>query len=372
MKYHDALRLSRLGLLTLMGLLALGAMAQQRRLVSGQVKASDTNQPLPGVNVAVKGTTQGTTTNGEGRFSINVPEGATLVFSSVGYTLQEVAVNGRTAVDLTLLADVQSLGEVVVVGYAELSRARTTAAVASLDTKELRSVPYANPTQALQGKLAGVSIPVTSGQPGAAPQIIIRGGTKVNVYGTGSPGGAGNGFASGGAGNTFAGGVENTQPLYVVDGVFRQAGLTDLNPDDIESLQVLKDAASTAAYGARGANGVVVVKTKTGKFGSGKGNITLRYQTGWDSQIREYDYLSARDYLLFARRNVAANPDFNATQRQNLLNGGYSAGVRTSRPPVSTARRCTTPLTSTTSWPSKAKPTWMACWRGAGKPSRIQ
>lgn len=321
--------LLRLSLLVAGWLLAGAVMAQQRVTVSGQVRASDTNQPLPGVNVAVKGAPQGTTTNGEGRYSLDAPASATLVFSSVGYATQEVAVGNRSTLDLTLQADASTLGEVVVVGYAELSRARTTAAVASLDTRELRSVPYTNPTQALQGKLAGVSIPVTSGQPGAAPQIIIRGGTKVNVYGTGSPGGAGNGFASGGAGNTFAGSVENTQPLYVVDGVFRQAGLADLNPDDIESLQVLKDAASTAAYGARGANGVVVVKTKTGKFNSGKGNVTLRYQTGWDSQIREYDYLSARDYLLFARRNVAANPDFNATQRQNLLNGGFSAGVRT-------------------------------------------
>ncbi|MCY7352032.1 MAG: carboxypeptidase-like regulatory domain-containing protein [Cytophagaceae bacterium] len=287
--------LSRLGLIVVATLLAFAAIAQQRSNVSGQVRASDTNLPLPGVNVALKGSTTGTTTNGEGRYTLATPDGATLVFSSVGYMAQELAVGGRTTLDLTLQADVQSLNEVVVVGYVEQSRAKTTAAVSKLNTQELRSVPYTNAAQGLQGKLAGVSVPTATGQPGAAAQIIVRGGTKANVYGTGTPGG---GAALGVQGGAGSGAIDNTQPLYVVDGVFRAAGLQDLNPDDIESLQVLKDAASTAAYGARGANGVVVVKTRSGKFGSGKSNVTFRYQHAWDSQIRPVDYLGAREYLV--------------------------------------------------------------------------
>lgn len=322
MKNPYTLRLSRLGLLMLFGFLALGAVAQQRLPVSGQVRANDTNLPLPGVNIAVKGTTQGTTTNNEGRYSLNAPGDATLVFSSVGYAAQEVAVGGRTTLDLTLQADAQSLGEVVVVGYLEQSRAKATAAVSKLNTQELRSVPYTNPTQGLQGKMAGVSVPTASGQPGAAAQIIVRGGTKVNVYGTGQVS-----SSLGIGGGAGASAIDNTQPLYVVDGVYRSAGLQDLNPDDIESLQVLKDAASTAAYGARGANGVVVVKTRSGKFGSGKANVSFRYQYAWDSQIRDYDYLNARDYLVLARKTMLANPD-TFDPNTILSTGGFSAAYR--------------------------------------------
>jgi TonB-linked SusC/RagA family outer membrane protein len=286
--------------------------------VSGRV-TDEQGDALPGVSISVKGITNGTVSDADGRYSLSVKPDAVLVFSFIGYITEEVSVGTRSTIDLKLLPDILTLSEVVVVGYTEQSRERLTSSIASLDTKEFKSVPFSNPTQALQGKLAGVSIPITSGQPGAAPQIIIRGGTKVNVYGTGSP--------AGGGGN-FANNVENTQPLYVVDGVFRQAGLADLNPDDIESLQVLKDAASTAIYGARGANGVVVVKTKSGKFGNGKGNITFRYQTGWESLIREYDYLNAKDYLIFARTNIANTTDLN-NKTSFLYNGGFSAGVRT-------------------------------------------
>ncbi len=297
MKYHYVLRLFLPGIFLLQWFLVPGAMAQQRLSVSGQVKASDTNQPIPGVNVAVKGTTQGTTTNNEGRYSLAVPEGTTLSFSSIGYASQEIAVGNRSTLDVVLEAEAKGLNEVVVVGYTTQSRARTTAAVSKLDQRELRNAPNVNPVQALQGKIAGVSIPILSGQPGAGANIIIRGGTKLNPYGTGTPNSGGASVAN----------QENTSPLVVIDGVFRT--LNDINPDDIESLQVMKDAASTAIYGARGANGVIVVKTKGGKFGSGKGNVTFRYQHGWETQARRYNYLNARDYLNLTRPLMARTPD---------------------------------------------------------------
>lgn len=313
-------------LFLLIGAMSAPSLAQSGRSIRGTV-TSETGEGLPGVSIVVKGTQRGTTTDANGNFTLNVPDGNTVLTASfIGYVTQDIPVGNRTQLDFRMTTDTKSLNEVVIVGYVEQSRAKTTAAVSKLNTQELRSVPYTNPAQGLQGKMAGVSIPTASGAPGTSGQVIVRGGTKVNVYGIGtlgSPGAANNIQVGAGAGI-----IDNTQPLYVVDGVYRAAGLQDLNPDDIESLQVLKDAASTAAYGARGANGVVVVKTKSGKFGAGKANVTFRYQHAWDSQLRPVNYLSAREYLPLARRTLNANPDLN--NANNLLNnGGFSAGTRT-------------------------------------------
>ncbi|HEY1023383.1 MAG TPA: SusC/RagA family TonB-linked outer membrane protein, partial [Flavisolibacter sp.] len=192
---------------------------------------------------------------------------------------------------------------------------KNTASISKLDPDELRNNPNPNPVQAMQGKIAGVSLPISQGQPGTgAVNIIIRGGTKPNVYGSGL--GNNNGAAVGAS--------DGSNPLVVVDGVFRS--INDINPDDIESLQVMKDAASTAIYGARGANGVIVIKTKTGRLNT-KMAVNLTHRTTWETQARDYDYLNAEQYLRLARITVANTAD--AIDKNNLLyNGGFSAGTR--------------------------------------------
>ncbi|GAB3987329.1 TonB-dependent receptor [Spirosoma daeguense] len=265
--------------------------------VQGQVTGGD-NDGLPGVSVVIKGTTTGTVTDINGAYTLSVPAtNATLVVSFIGYVTQEIPVNGRSQINISLKEDVKALNEVIVVGYAEQSRAKTSASVSKLDNKELQNIPSASPVQALQGKMAGVSVPVLSGQPGAAANIVIRGGTTLNPYGT----------STGTGGGDLIGAIQSSNPLVVIDGVFRN--FNDVNSDDIESLQVLKDAASTAAYGARGANGVIIIKTKSGKNNNGRGNVTFRYQHGVETQARNYEYLNGRDYLTLARKTWARGLD---------------------------------------------------------------
>ena len=218
-------------------------------------------------------------------------------------------------VEVLLEAQPTSLNEVVVVGYSQQSKAKTTAAISKLNAEELRNTSNPNPVQALQGKIAGVSIPISTGQPGAgANNIIIRGGTKLNVYGSGLGNNNGNAIGS----------TDASSPLVIVDGVFRS--INDINPDNIESMQVMKDAASTAIYGARGANGVIVIKTKGGKFNS-KMNLTLNHRTTWETKARDYRYLNAAQYLTLARSTVKNT--FDKIDKNNLLNnGGFSAGTR--------------------------------------------
>nr|WP_295922770.1 SusC/RagA family TonB-linked outer membrane protein [uncultured Dyadobacter sp.] len=283
--------------------------------ISGTVTSAGTGEALPGVSIVVSGSTNGTTTGTDGRYTLHVPVNARLVFSYVGFDPREMPVDNRTTIDVALTESEKSLTEVVVVGYTSQSKVKTTAAVSKLGTEELRNTSNPNPVQAMQGKMAGVSIPVNSGQPGAgATNIVIRGGTKLNVYGTGL----------GNSGGNSVGSSESTGPLVIVDGVFRS--LNDINPDNIESFQVMKDAAATAIYGARGANGVIVVKTKGGKFNT-KANITLNHRTTWETNSRDYKYLNARDYLALARKTVQGT--FDPIDKNNLLNnGGFSAGTR--------------------------------------------
>jgi TonB-linked SusC/RagA family outer membrane protein len=285
--------------------------------VSGVVTDGTKNEVLPGVSVLVKGTTIGAVTDVNGKFTLNAPSStATLVFSFIGYDNTEIALNGNTNLKITLNENAKALQEVVVVGYSQQTKDKNTAAVSKLDQKQLINTANPSPLAAIQGKIAGVSIPLNNGQPGSAPvNIIIRGGSKPNVYGQGT-------------GNT--GGVpylnsDGSSPLVVVDGVFRT--LNDLNPDDIESLQVMKDAASTAIYGARGANGVIVVKTKSGKFGSGKANITFNYRTNREVATGMEKYMTAAQYIALARitvKNTSDPLDKNAF----LNNAGYSAGTK--------------------------------------------
>jgi TonB-linked SusC/RagA family outer membrane protein len=265
--------------------------------------------------VRVKGSTAGTLTQADGAFTLQVPSTSTvLVVSMVGYADREV-VAGDAPLTIALTVSDAGLTEVVVVGYTQQSRRKTTAAVARLSTDDLANRASPNPVQAMQGRLPGVSIPIMNGQPGAgATNIIIRGGTKLNVYGTGL----------GNSGGNAVGSAENTGPLVVVDGVFRS--MDDINPDNIESFQVMKDAAATAIYGARGANGVIVITTKGGKYNQ-KMNVTVNHRTTWETQRDELDYLDAETYLKLARTTVFNTAD--QLDKNSLLNNaGFSAGTR--------------------------------------------
>lgn len=207
--------------------------------VSGTV-TDENADPLPGVNVLVKGTTSGTSTDINGKYTISVPdENTVLVFSFIGYKSQEVQVGARAVIDVSLTADIQSLEEVVVVGYGSVKKTDLTGAVSLVNTKELSKQAGSDVTQMLQGRVAGVAI-TSDGQPGASPSVRIRG---VGTFGQGT----------------------NAEPLYVIDGFPIQGGIRDINPDDIESIQVLKDATAGAIYGNRAANGVVIITTKSGK-----------------------------------------------------------------------------------------------------------
>jgi len=282
--------------------------------VTGKVTDS-TGKGIENVTVKIKGSKGATVTNAEGVFLISVPRaGATLVFSAIGFAPKEVRASSGT-VNLSLDRVVDNMQDVIIVGYTQQSRAKTTAAVSKLGPDELKDVTGANPVLALEGKMAGVNVPVSSGQPGASPaNIIIRGGTKLNPYGT----------AIGNSGGDAVGSSDATSPLVIIDGIYRP--MADVNPENIESIQVMKDAAATAAYGFRGANGVVVVKTKTGRYNT-KPRLSLNHRTTWETASRSLDYMNATQYLKLARTTVFNTHD--ALDKNSLLNnGGFSAGTR--------------------------------------------
>ncbi len=228
---------------------AQGTVTAAQGTVSGVVTDAENGQGLPGVNIVAKGLTRGTTTDGNGRYQLtgNDPNNTTLVFSSVGYTSQEITVGNKTTIDVRLGSDNKSLNEVVVLGYTTTIQKNLTGAAQSVSAKDLKDVTANNVGQLLQGKAAGVFVGNSSGDPRTAPKVLIRGiGTL----------------------------TASSNPLYVVDGVI--GGIP--NPSDIESITVLKDAASTALYGARASNGVIVVTTRRGV--SGKPQITARLNKG--------------------------------------------------------------------------------------------
>ncbi|MCS7020068.1 MAG: TonB-dependent receptor [Cytophagales bacterium] len=247
------------------------------RRITGRVTAASDQSPLPGVNVVVKGTTIGTVTDADGKYAINVPDNATtLVFSYVGYVTQEVLIGSQTQIDVVLQEDVKNLQEVVVVGYGEQRKRDVTGAVASVKAEQIKAVPVMGADQALQGRVSGVQVIQSNGAPGGAVQVRIRGV------------------------NSTAGGGAN-QPLYVIDGIplawnernnslgvgnegqtggaasNNSSPLASINPNDIESIEVLKDASATAIYGARAANGVVLITTKSGKLGKTQFNFDAYY-----------------------------------------------------------------------------------------------
>jgi TonB-linked SusC/RagA family outer membrane protein len=236
--------------------------------VSGTI-SDETNTRLPGVNVLLKGTSVGTTTDASGQFTIRVPdENAILVVSFIGYTSQEITVGSRTSIDIQLVPDVTQLGEVVVVGYGTQKKTSITGAISSVGAKELGSQPVVNVGQALQGRVAGVTV-VNNGAPGAAPIIRVRGVSTVN----------------------------NADPLYVIDG-FPTGDLNSINPKDIESLEVLKDASAAAIYGSRAANGVILITTKKGS--NKKLSVSVDSYYGVEQAWRKLDLLNRDQYIDYA------------------------------------------------------------------------
>jgi TonB-dependent SusC/RagA subfamily outer membrane receptor len=208
----------------------------QGKAVTGMVTAAEDGQALPGVTVIEKGSQNATFTDLDGRYTLNVAGNeAELVFSFIGYTQQVIAIAAQTEINIQLAADVAGLEEVIVVGYGNQKRSKISGAVGTIDSKEITSMPVLRTEQALQGRAAGVQVTQNSGQPGATQSIRIRG--------TGS--------------------LNNAEPLYVIDGI-PSGGIDYLNPADIASISILKDAASAAIYGARGGNGVVLITTKAG------------------------------------------------------------------------------------------------------------
>ena len=241
------------------------------RTIRGKVTSSDNGEPLPGVSVLAKGTQRGTTTDQAGEFAVEIPASGTpvLVFSFVGYESQEIPVGNQTRIDLALQADTRALGEVVVVGYGTVRRKDITGSVTSISEETIKQTPILSTDQALQGRAAGVLVVQTSGEPGAPISVRVRGSGSIN------------------AGN---------EPLFVVDGFPLNPGssLNSFNPSDIESIEVLKDASATAIYGARGANGVVLVTTKRGK--RGKPVVSLESYYGQQTLRKKIPLLNARQF----------------------------------------------------------------------------
>lgn len=229
---------AKLTLLSLITLCPGYAMAQ--KTISGTV--TDTNgEPIIGASVLVKGTSQGVVTDLDGRYILkDVADKATLSISYVGYKPQNISTNGRASINITLKEDNELLDEVVVVGYGVQRKSDVTGALAHIDSKDLTAMPVSNALEGMQGKTAGVDI-TNSQRPGTVGSITIRGQRSISA---------------------------SSSPLYVVDGmIIQNNGIDGINPNDIESIEVLKDASATAVYGARGANGVVIVTTKKRKRG---------------------------------------------------------------------------------------------------------
>lgn len=297
------------------------SLVAQDITVSGTVKDA-TGGTLPGVTVQVKGTSKGTQTSIDGTYQLaGVPSNGTLVVSFIGMNTQEIAVSGRTSINVTLTDDAQALEEVVVVGYGTVKKKDATGAVNAIGTKDFQKGIVTSPEQLMQGRVAGVQITQNSGEPGGGINVRIRGTSS--VYG-------------------------GNNPLFVIDGVplsgdnsssdgnsvgvGRQPAknpLNFLNPDDIASIDILKDASATAIYGSRGANGVVLITTKKGK---GKGTLDYGYSLGMSNITKKYDLLSASEYAAAGGQNFGSDTDWQDelfrtayTQQHNLSYGGGDA-----------------------------------------------
>lgn len=292
--------------------LAVSQLAAQTRTIKGKV-TDDKSSPIANASVVVKGATTGTTTDAEGNFSLNVAATArTLVISSLNFASQEVSIVNKTSVTVSLQSNTQNLQEVVVVGYGTKKKVDLTGSVATVKSDEIENRPFTSVDRALQGKVAGLQSVQSSGQPGAAQNILIRGVSSISA---------------------------STSPLWVIDGVPVNTGdasrlqttanlLSTLNPNDIESISVLKDAASQSIYGSRAANGVIVVTTKKGR--SGKTRFRFDTEVGQSETAYQNDRwrpLNAKEYLDITREGLV---NFGATPAQvtsTLASLGDGTGV---------------------------------------------
>lgn len=260
--------------------------AQSTVPLKGQILSDEDGKGLPGVSIVIKGTTSGTTTDANGNYVIEVPEGATLIFNFIGFESREAKVNaGQTTLNLTLATDTRQLDEVVVVGYGEQSRKTLTGSQTTVSFNDIKSTPVSSPDQLLQGKSSGVQVTANSGVPGGGIFIRVRGTNSINA---------------------------SNDPLYIVDGVFinntnlirtglgnqvASNPLADLNPADIESIEILKDANATAIYGSRGANGVVIITTKRGKAGS-TSKVNFQTYKGWSWAPKKFEVVTGEQLAI--------------------------------------------------------------------------
>jgi len=224
--------------------------------------------PLPGVNVLEKGTNNGTVSDGDGHYKISVDDAGTLVFTFIGYTTIEKPVNGQTVIDASMTPDVQSLQEVVVVGYGTQKKSSVVASISSVTAKEITALPVPSVEQALQGRAAGVMV-TNNGAPGEAPLVRIRGISSINYA---------------------------ANPLYVVDGIVQVGNLQYFNNKDVESIEVLKDASSAAIYGSRASAGVVLITTKKGSH-DGKLHVNIDSYVGVQKAWKKLNLLNRDQYI---------------------------------------------------------------------------
>lgn len=258
--------------------------------ISGKVTSADDGLALPGVNIIIKNTTNGTVTDADGKFTIAAQGSDVLVFTAIGYARQEVAVNSQSTIDVSLSTDLTTLSEIVVVGYGSQKQLEVTGSVVQIKASELKDLPVPNVGQKLQGKIAGVQVVQANGEPGQGLSFRIRGQASIN------------------AGNS---------PLFVIDGFPSISGLSTLSPDEIESITVLKDASAASLYGSRAANGVILITTKQGK--AGQTNIEFSAYTGTEvvSKRGRPDVMNAQEFARFKKEYY----------EDAALYEGYTGGV---------------------------------------------
>lgn len=278
-----------------------GQVFGQERVVSGKVTSQDDGTPVPGVNVLVKGTTTGTASDSDGNYRITVPgDNAVLVFSFIGYQTAEVTVGTRSTVDVQIATDITQLTEVVVVGYGTQLKQDLTGNVAKVSGASIQNIPVTTFEQAIQGRAAGVLVTSQNGKLGQGMNIRIRGSSSISA---------------------------SNEPLYVVDGMIVNTDnlssngaatnpLSDLNTNDIESIEILKDASSAGIYGSRGANGVVVITTKRGK--AGKTNFTANFQYGSSKPTNQVKFLNSAQYVELMRESALNNDFANGLDPENV------------------------------------------------------
>ena len=290
----------------------------QGNLVTGAVRDAK-GEPVIGATVIVKGTATGATSGADGRYSIQAGPDATLEFSFIGYKKQEVPVGTRSVIDVRLEEDALMVDDVVVIGYGTQSRRTITAAVSKVDGEKLAGAPVNSIGDALKGRVGGVRVSSADNQPGSDPVFLIRGGSSIN---------------------------QSNAPIIIIDGVNRE--MTGLNPNDIESIEVLKDAASAGIYGARASNGVILITTKKGSMARGP-QVTFEAQAAWTSPAVRFDLMDGGDYLRTMRTMLNEYPSTYA-YGSGILTGANSAGIGNGDNSVWTPKFVDTPADVPAGW----------------------